>query len=382
MKKIAIIGANEFQKRLVLKAREMCIETHVFAWEEGAVVREVADHFYPISIMEKDRILDVLKKIEVNGICSIASDLAILTVNYIAQQLDLVGNSHECTIWTTNKFQMREKLKESGMPVPKYQLIREMGDIDYEKFNYPVIVKPIDRSGSRGIYKVMNEQELESAITGAKAVSFTEDILVEEYIEGREFSVEAITQEGVHKILQITEKFTSGAPNFIEKAHISPARIEGKVKEYICEVIEKSLVVLELENGASHSEIKISPGGDIRIIEIASRMGGDFIGSDMVEISTGFDFLEGVIKVAIGENVQFSHPSSNKISVVKFIFDTEDIESFNKVKTDYPTIVKDFHVSSKIENVTDSSTRNGFCILQIENRKQLEEIISVLKIHI
>lgn len=380
MKKIAIIGANEFQKRLVLKAREMCIETHVFAWEEGAVAKEVSDYFYPVSIIDKDGILNVLKKIQVNGICSIASDLAMPTVNYIAHQLNLISNSRECTILTTNKFEMRKRLQEKEMPIPEYQLIKEMIDIDYGKINYPVIVKPIDRSGSRGIYKANNKQELKSAIKKAKEVSFIDDILIEEYIEGKEYSVEAISQKGVHKILQITEKFTSGAPNFIESAHLSPARIDNNVKDQVCKVIEKSLEVLEVKNGASHSEIKISPEGDIKIIEIAARMGGDFIGSDMVKISTGFDFVKSVIKVAIGENIDFSHPTSNNISLVKFIFDVEDVQRFDKVKTEYPTIVKDFYISSKMRNVTDSSTRNGYCILEIQNREQLEKVIKIFEI--
>lgn len=380
MKKIAIIGANEFQKRLVMKAKDMGIETHVFAWEDGAVAKEIADYFYPISITDKEKIFEVLNAMEVHGVCSIASDLAMPTVNYLAQKLNLKGNSQECTILTTNKYEMRKKLKEEGLPIPEYQLIKEKRDIDYNKTDFPIIVKPIDRSGSRGIQKVMNIEELDEAIKNAKEVSFIENILIEEYIEGKEYSIEAISQNGVHKILQITEKFTSGSPNFIEGAHLSPARIDMDTGKRISQIIEKSLEVLKVENGASHSEIKISPNGDIKIIEIAARMGGDFIGSDMVAISTGFDFLKSVIDVALGQDVSFEFPINEKNALVKFLFNKDDIDNLDELKDKYPTIIKDYYVKREIKKVTDSSTRNGYYILEIDNKKQLTEVLNLLDI--
>lgn len=145
MKKIAIIGANEFQKKLVIKAKAMGIETHVFAWEEGAVAKEVSDYFYAISITDKEKILEKLRLIDVNGVCSIASDLAMPTVNYLANELRLVGNTQECTVLTTNKYEMRKKLKEKRMPIPEFQLIKNEQDIDFDKIRLPAMVKPIDR---------------------------------------------------------------------------------------------------------------------------------------------------------------------------------------------------------------------------------------------
>lgn len=380
MKKIAIIGANEFQRKLVLKAKEMGIETHVFAWEEGAVSKDVADYFYPISITEKNSILDIVKVIGIDGICSIASDMAMPTVNYIAEKLKLICNSNQCTIITTNKFKMREILRKYNLPIPEYQLIKKVTDVDCEKMEFPIIVKPIDRSGSRGIYKVFNLTELEFALKKSKEVSFSDEILIEEYISGKEYSIEAISQNGVHKVLQITEKITSGTPNFIEIAHISPAQISEKLKDKILKVINKSLDVLEVKNGASHSEIKISTDGDIKIIEIAARMGGDFIGSDMVEISTGFDFMKNVIKISMGEDIEFNNKVYDKIALVKFFFDEIDVEQFKILKIKYPNLIKEFYIKSQMEKVIDSSTRNGYSIFEIENRNQLKEVMEILEI--
>lgn len=380
MKKIAIIGANEFQKKLVIKAKKMGIETHVFAWEEGAVAKEVSDYFYPISIIDKENILETLRLINVNGVCSIASDLAMPTVNYLANELRLVGNTEECTILTTNKYEMRKVLKEKGMPIPEFQLIKNKQDIDFDKIRFPAIVKPIDRSGSRGIYKVMDLEELELAVQNAKKVSFTDSILVEEYIEGKEYSIEGISQKGRHKIIQVTEKFTSGAPNFIESAHLAPARIDEDLKKRIFQTIEESLTILKIENGASHSEIKVSAAGNIKIIEIAARMGGDFIGSDMVEISTGFDFVTNVIKISLGETIEFNYKEQKKLSLVKFFFDEDDLKKVQDLKGKYLDTVKECYIHHQIQIVSDSSSRNGYCILEINNQEQLGDVLNILGI--
>ena len=119
-KKLAIIGASYLQKPLVLKAKELGFETHVFAWREGNVVEDVCDVFYPISILEKDEILATCKKVGIDGITSIASDLAAITVAYVASKLNLVGNAYETIAISTNKFDMRNALSKAKLPCPKF----------------------------------------------------------------------------------------------------------------------------------------------------------------------------------------------------------------------------------------------------------------------
>lgn len=367
--KIAIIGANEFQNKLIIKAKEMGIETHVFAWEEGAVGKENSDFFYPISIIEKEKILEVCKKIKIDGICSIASDLAMHTVNFVANELDLKGNSLECTELTTNKYKMRERLSKFNLPCPKYILVNNIEKVNLEDLSFPLIVKPTDRSGSRGIYKVNNESELEPAIKSALEESFSKEILIEEYILGDEYSVESVSEKGIHKVLQITKKYTTGAPNFIERGHTEPVEIDDELYKKIEQIILKSLDVLEVSNGASHSEIKILEN-DIKIVEIGARMGGDFIGSDLVKISTGIDYLELVINIALNrENVitNIAKKNTNKIAVVKFIFNVNDKDTINRV--DSKNIIE-LYVKEEFEKVKDSSTRNGYCLMEFENTKE------------
>lgn len=378
MKKIAVIGANNFQKRLVETAKALSYETHVFAWEEGAVAKDIADFFYPISITYKEEILSILKEKNIEGVCSIASDLAVPTVNFIANNLNLVGNSDNCTEITTDKYKMRKILRAQNIPCPDYQLVRQLDDIKPSILNFPIIIKPIDRSGSRGIYKVENLSELENAINNALEVSFRDQVLVEEYIDGNEYSVEGISQNGVHQILQITEKFTTGAPSFIERGHLSPARVSSDLEWKIKAIVLNSLDVLEIKNGASHTEVKVNSKGEVKVIEAASRMGGDFIGSDMVEITTGYSYVKNVINISVGEQIDNLNPSLKKHSFVGFIFNEKDVIKYEKLKSIYPDIIISENINSELKYVTDSSTRNGYFILEMKDEKIVQEVLGIL----
>ena len=116
MKRLAIIGAGEFQVPLVKRCKERGIETHVFAWEEGAVAKEFASKFYPISILDKDGILEICTKLKINGVCSIASELAMLTVNTIASKMNLVASSIESANLTLNKRSMKDVFIQNKIP--------------------------------------------------------------------------------------------------------------------------------------------------------------------------------------------------------------------------------------------------------------------------
>lgn len=379
MKKIAIIGANDFQNPLILKAKSLGYETHVFAWQDGSIGEKTADYFYPISIVEKDEILEKCKEIGIDAIATIASDLATVTVNYVASKLKLPGNSLECTKKSTNKYEMRKAFKEAGVATPGFEIVSSYEDIEkLESMEYPLIVKPTDRSGSRAITKIYKKEELKEAISRSIENSFEKRAIVEEYIEGNEFSAEGITYNGEHKFLTITRKATTGAPNFIETGHIEPAGLSKEMEEKIYKELTKALTALEITNSATHSEFKITPNGDVRIIEIGARMGGDCIGSDLVQISTGYDFVKMVIDVAIGNKPSFERVTEPKIAIIRFIFNKKDLEKFERIQKETPKLI---YFSSKIEDISsheviDSSSRFGFYILACEDKEKIRWLLN------
>lgn len=359
MRNIAIIGASYLQLPLIEKAKEMGYTTHVFAWAANDVGEKAADFFYPISVIEKDNILNKCKEIGICGICSIASDVAVITVNYVAEKLGLPGNSIASTGKCTNKHLMREAFEANGDPSPKSILVDENTNIGELKLSYPVIVKPTDRSGSRGIYKLESSEELKEAVDSAMSEGFEKKALIEEYATGQEYSVEHISFNGKHSFLALTHKYTTGAPRFIETGHLEPAPVSNETVEQVKKVVSHALDTLEIKNGASHSEIKIAEDGSIKIIEIGARMGGDCIGSYLVRYSTGYDFVRMVVQVAVGEAPSFEKVCDPIKVESKFIFTQADIKQYDEDKNDGLVLkTLDFHPEN-IGHITDSSNRAG-----------------------
>ena len=368
MKKIAIIGGSYLQLPVVMKCKEMDIETHVFSWENGAVCKLHADFFYPISIIEKEAILEKCKEIGVNAICTISSDVAVVTVNFVADKMHLIANPIEYTQITTNKYAMRKALSTKNVPCPSFVRVTRSEIPDISSLSFPVIVKPTDRSGSRGVMKISDSSMLYDAIKRAAKESFHNEVIVEEYIEGREISVESISFNSRHYILQATDKVTTGSPFFVELQHHQPANLSEEMKKRVYEIVLKSLDALHIANGASHSELKITPDGDIKVIEIGARMGGDFIGSDLVRLSTGYDFLKGVVEVAFGE---FKTPnlSEHNFSGVYFLCkETEQIKHYIVEAESYPNIVKSEITDCNLKEVQESADRSGYFIYKSSSK--------------
>ena len=381
MKKLAIIGASYLQEPLITKAKARGIETHVFAWAAGDVGEKIADYFYPISIVEKDEILSVCRKIGIDGICSIASDLAMVTVNYVADKMGLVCNTPEATSKSTNKHLMRRAFSEGGDPSPKSIQVDENSDLSGISLDYPVIVKPTDRSGSRGICKLNDKSGLDSAVKSAIEQSFEKKALIEEFAEGREYSVEYISFGGFHKFLAVTQKYTTEAPHFIETGHLQPALLSGECVARVKKVVTHALDTLGIENGASHTEVKIDDGGNIKLIEVGGRMGGDFIGSNLVELSTGFDFVGAVISIALGEKpVGFDTDLGVNIgaAAVRFIFSQDDVDVLNEIKNEHPEYLVSCEVRPCVGEVTDSSSRFGYFLISAHDTKDLIKYLPTL----
>ena len=367
-KTLAIIGASYLQRPLVERAKQMGLRTICFAWAEGAVCRDICDAFYPISITEKEEILQVCRQEHIDGVCTIASDVAAPTVAYVAEKMGLTGNSYDAAVRANNKFAMRNAFMAAGVPCPAYHVCNSADEMEKVDVQFPVIVKPTDRSGSLGITKVTNHKELRKAITIAVAHSFEHEALVEQFIEGREISVEFISYGGIHYPLQITDKVTTEAPHFVELAHHQPAELTEEQYKAIYALTQKALNALGVTNGASHSEYKITKEGKIYVMEIGARMGGDFIGSDLVRLSTGYDFVQGVIQVALG---QFEKPVRTlcKYSGVYFLSaDTARVKDYIDHKDAYPEIVMAEQTCETLRHVNCSSERSGYFIYQADHK--------------
>ena len=323
-------------------------------------------------ILNKDEILKVCQEKQIDGICTIASDVAAPTVAYVAEMMGLVGNSHQASVTANNKYAMRQAFMNAGVPCPQFLCVEDCTDATIDKIKQsmklPLIVKPADRSGSLGVTKVENIDALKVAIDNALACSFKKQDMVEEFVGGREISVEFISYQGKHYPLQITDKVTTSAPHFVELEHHQPSTLNAEMYAKIYTITENALNALGITNGASHSEYKITYDGDIYVIEIGGRMGGDFIGSDLVRLSTGYDFVKGVIEVALGEFVEQKITETNHSGVYFLCKETEYLLPYFANANNIEGVVMYEQTDTELRNITCSADRSGYMIYQGEKK--------------
>ena len=367
MRKLAIIGAAKGQLPLCLKAKEMGLQTICFAWEQGAICREYVDKFYPISIFDKDKILEICIKEKIDGIISNASDILSEIVAYISERMNLIGNSYTCIQNIRNKYQVRSITEH----IDGFHIIR------YNKYSgsaptfYPCVVKPISGASKKGVHFVLNSSDFDTAINYAKDIS--DDILIEEYIDGDEISVETISYKGQHHILQITDKETSGPPHFVEFAHHQPAQISTNLKQKIHRAIPQLLSAVDFKNGAAHIELKIDKEDNLYLIEINPRGGGDEISAQLVMLSTGYDYIKSMIEVALGD---FQTPTIQNIMHSGICFlcqQTKENIEFFKGADNKPWLIEKNIVNYNLSLATGNYDRNGYIIYQSQTRIKYEE---------
>jgi biotin carboxylase len=376
MSAIAIIGASYLQNPLILKAKELGYETHVFAWQVGDIGERTADVFHPISIIDREAIVECCRGFSPLAVCTIASDAAALTVGYVADALGLCGNSLESVRKSTDKFYMREAFERAGIETPHHILLTEPMDRWDDDLSFPVIVKPTDRSGSRGVTKTFSCDEIPAAVENALALSFEGRAIIEEFIEGPEYSCESISYRGEHTVLAVTRKYTSDSPHFIERGHMQPSDLDGAQIQAVKEMTRRALDALHVTDGASHTEFRISADGAPRIIESGARMGGDCIGTHLVPISTGMDYLQMVIDVAVGNPPVFQRESAGKAAAIRFLFTQDDLEYLKHLQSGSPDAIVAAEVFGEVgsHEVIDSSSRFGYFILADEDPDFVEEL--------
>ena len=299
--KIAIIGANKPLEPFYSQIDKSKFEVYSFAWAEGAVCSKYADEFYPISFTEKDEILEYCKKIGIDGITSFSLESAVPTVQYIASQLNLVVNEDKVVEWVGHKNILQKKLSEAGLVTPKSFSINSIKQLeDLSESEYPLIIKPADGGGSKGVNLVFDIQDAIKAYKYAIDNSRSKEVVAESYIDGEEYSVEYISCNGKHFFLSITDKKTSNSPHFIELQHKQPSNLLVNMQDKVKCCVEKALSVLGITNSPSHSEIRIDKHGNPCFIEIGPRLGGGYITSDLIKLSTGVDLVNLSLELCCG----------------------------------------------------------------------------------
>ena len=375
-KSVLIFGVGPLQKSIINRAKQMGLYTVGIDPAKDATCKDEVDAFEVVGGQDYEGTCAVVEKYGIDAIVTAATDKPLVMMARIAEKYGFPFYSVETAQWSTDKFQMKQRFMEGGVPCAKGRLVKSVQEV--EDFEYPVIIKPRDNSGSRGVKLCRSKEELEASMSEAFEVSKLDTVLVEEFIEGPEYSIEGLHHDCKSEVIQFTEKKTTEFPYNVELGHIQPANISEENQQKIREIVSKIGKALNFVNCPSHTELKINERG-IYVIETSPRLGGDYITSTLTPLSTGVNVEDELLKIALGKTVN-PQPAAVQYSGVRFFAFEEGRVIKNVPDADFvkgwPHVV-DFSFAlkegNKVNRITSSLNRYGQLILQAGNRDSIEE---------
>lgn len=388
MKRLFIIGASVLQVPAICKAKEMGLYVAVADYNPNAIGIPLADKYYNVSTIDEEGVYQAVKEFSADGVMTLATDMPMRSLAFACEKLGLVGLAYDSAIKSTDKGEMIKTFESTGVEHPWYQIVERGKKPEQGSYSFPLITKPTDNSGSRGVMLVHNERELAEALSYSSENGRSGDVIMEEYMQGPEVSVEVMVSHGVPRVLQITDKLTTGAPHFVEMGHSQPSRLPEDAQTAIRDLASRAALSVGIQNGPAHVEIILTKNGP-KTVELGARMGGDCITTHLVPLSTGIDMVGNTIKIALGEEpdleqklwkgsaIRYFNAPNGVIREISGVEESEKLDGVQEI-----TFVK--QVGDTVGDIGSSTDRVGFVIAQAESAEEAakvcERVLQMVKI--
>lgn len=309
MKKILLLGGSKQQVVAIECAKQNDYYTILCDYLEDNPGQDYADKFYLASTTDKEKILEIAKKEKIDGIVAYASDPAAPTAAYVAEKLGLPTNPYESVKILTNKDLFRKFLEENNFKTPRAKGFGSIEEARKEIINFklPIIIKPVDSSGSKGVAKIEKVEELDFLAKEALKYSLTKKFIIEEFVEmyGYQIAGDGFVVDG--KLIFrcfANDHFDSKSINpFVPISASFPYNMPNEIHEKIHLEIQRALSLLNMKMGAYNFDIRIDNEMNVYLMEIGPRNGGNFI-PQIIKYATGVDMIESTIKQAVGEEIK------------------------------------------------------------------------------
>lgn len=370
-----MIGGGFLQTFVIKKAREMGYEVHVVDGDPNAMGYQFADHYEVIDIKDEDGCLRYAREHKVDGVLTAATDFSVLVVSRVADEMGLPGLHYEAAKVIKNKAAYRNKLYEAKADDTgnAYELHSEE-DIKnaLKDIVFPVMVKPCDGSGSRGASKVELAEDFEKACQFAMSGSVTHRAIAEPFINGREYGVESFVDNGEIHILAVMQKDMTKPPYYAELGHAIPSGLSFALEQKVKDCVRKALVALNVNHGSVNMDLLITDSGDVHIVDVGARMGGNLIGSHIIPIGTGVDYMGNMIRAAVGDATDFTPMYESKPVATKLLALTPGIvkalPDFDAIARQYDvTIEHHLHVGDTINEYHTNLDGCGYVVASAKN---------------
>lgn len=373
MKKLLVLAAGKLQLPVIKRAREMGYYVIAADGNPNAVGLKYANKQICANIMNEEEMLAIARKENIDGVIHPCSEVSMIVMGRINDEMGLAGVSRLQAITATNKHQMRKAFENANAPSPKSILTESADDAwdhFYKSFETNAILKPSRNSGSRGIAKVekgITREEFTALYEEALKESRDNSVLIEQFIEGPEFSVEIIVWNGNVNVLTVTDKKTTESPHFVELGHNQPSCFPENTVKLIKDAAIKGVKALGVDKCACHAEVKVM-NGKAYLMEVGARMGGDFISTVLTRLSTGVNMTDAAVKCALNIEPDLTpHTDQQGVCIRYFcprpgkLIEISNTELMNDPRVQDWEIY--YSVGDYIPDVTSSLCRSGHIIV-------------------
>lgn len=340
MKTIMILGAAEGQLPFLNICKNKGYRTIVVSVPGDYPGFKLADKAYYCDTRDKEQILQIARDEHIDAITTDQTDVSVMSVAYVAEKLGLRGIGCDNALKFTNKYEMRKAAREAGICVPDFKKITSIEDAEaaVSEMGYPVIIKPVDSSGSRGVFKINNIEELRENYPISASKSLIGDVIMEQFIVGKEYLADGFAMDNEYHTLDVGEKEFFDVPNiFVSRMCMfsSANKLTTRQENMVKETNDKLIRAFGLPFGITHAEYIYSPEKDaVYLVECAARGGGVFLSSDLTPMASGFNTNEALIDYIVEGNVKKVCPDEleKKVSAwVCFSFPEGKIKTISKV---------------------------------------------------
>jgi len=315
-KTILILGGGVMQLPSVRIAKRRGWKVIVAAARISEEIEALADGTEAVDLRDREAVtaaaMRTRRKHGLDGVFTAGTDFST-TVAWVAEKLSLPGVSYACALAATDKARMRETLDRQGVPGARFFTVEREQQKPPSGFAFPLVVKPVDNMGARGVRRVDDEGQLRRAVSEALKQSGSSRAIVEEYLEGPELSFDAVASNGEITICGIADRHICFAPYFVEMGHTMPSALEDSLLQAAGDVFVRGIRALGIENGAAKGDIKITSRGPV-VGEIAARLSGGYMSGWTYPLSCGVEVTEAALNIALGDPPGDLEPSRDWVS--------------------------------------------------------------------
>lgn len=383
-KKLLMLGGGFLQCFVIKKAKQLGYEVHVLDANPQAEGFKYADAYAVINIVDEEACLAYARSENVDGVLTAATDYSVLAMSRIASELHLPGINYQSAKLIKNKAEVRRCLFDAQADDTGYSYeissSQEALSVLLE-VKFPVMVKPCDGSGSRGASRVDNPDDFVAACEYAMQGSITHRAVAEPFVVGREYGVESFVNQGEIYILAVMQKDMTMPPYYAELGHAIPSglsvEMEAKIKEYV----RRALIALGVNHGSINMDLLIDSDGGVHIVDIGARMGGNLIGSHIIPMGTGIDYMDNMIKAAMSDEVDFTPQTESAPVATKLLALTPGVvtslPNFDNIATTYKVTIE--HHLHEGDTITPYRTNLDGCGYVVATGRDVYEAIDTAR---